>query len=98
MDRDIRGYDTRLKQYETEIGDLKARCDAMTFDTNRRMEENEVSIALLIGQFSSSFTFSLFKFSTMIWKSKSLHSNVSWKTKRYYVLIWKIRTKLSVKN
>ncbi len=42
-DRDARVYDSRLKQYENEIMDLKARYDAITFDATRRIEENEVA-------------------------------------------------------
>ena len=42
IDRDARGYESRLKQYENEIADVKGRCDAMTFDIKRKIEENEV--------------------------------------------------------
>lgn len=42
IDRDVRGYESRLKQYENEIADLKARCDGMKYDTTRKIEENEV--------------------------------------------------------
>lgn len=78
----------RLKQYENEIADLKARCDAMTFDTARRMEDNEVRI-IPLSYFINSFSFysSLFKSSIMIWKNKLPLSNVNWKMKHYYVLI-----------
>jgi hypothetical protein len=41
-DRDARTYESRLKHYENEISELKARCDAVTFDATRRFEENEV--------------------------------------------------------
>lgn len=48
-DRDARTYESRLKQYENEIGELKARLDAITLDATRRIEENEVRpIDLLI--------------------------------------------------
>jgi len=40
IDRDARGYESRLKQYQNEISELKARCDAITFDTTRKIEEN----------------------------------------------------------
>jgi phage shock protein A len=42
VDRDARGYESRLKQYETEISELKSRCDAITYDATRKIEENEV--------------------------------------------------------
>ncbi len=42
VDRDARGFESRLKQYENEIAELKARCDAMAFDTSRRIEETDV--------------------------------------------------------
>ena len=41
-ERDARAYESRLKQYENEIAELKARSDAITFDATRRIEENEV--------------------------------------------------------
>lgn len=41
-DRDVRAYELRLKQYENEITELKARNDAITFDATRKIEENEV--------------------------------------------------------
>ncbi len=42
IERDARGYESRLNQYENEIGELKARCDATTFNITRKIEENEV--------------------------------------------------------
>ncbi len=41
-DRDARVYESRLKQYENEIAELKARYDAITLDATRRIEETEV--------------------------------------------------------
>jgi len=40
-DRDVRGYESRFKQYENEISELKIRCDGITFDATRKIEENE---------------------------------------------------------
>jgi len=45
-DRDSRAYESRFKQYENEISELKARYDSITFDASRRIEENEVSLVL----------------------------------------------------
>ena len=42
-ERDIRATEARLKQYETEIGDLKARNEALVFDVNRKTDDNVVS-------------------------------------------------------
>ncbi|CAF1190190.1 unnamed protein product [Rotaria sordida] len=42
IDRDARGYESRLKQYENEIAELKARCNSITSDTTRKIEENEI--------------------------------------------------------
>jgi hypothetical protein len=42
-ERDLRAAEVRLKQYETEIGDLKARNEALGFDANRKTDENVVS-------------------------------------------------------
>jgi lamin B len=39
-ERDLRAAEGRLKQYETEIGDLKARNEALGFDANRKTDEN----------------------------------------------------------
>ncbi|CAF1039530.1 unnamed protein product [Adineta ricciae] len=41
-DRDSRAYEARMKQYESEIAELKARYDSITFDATRRMEDNEI--------------------------------------------------------
>lgn len=40
-ERDSRGFESRLKQYENDIAELKARCDAITFDNIRKTEDNE---------------------------------------------------------
>ncbi|CAF3765713.1 unnamed protein product [Rotaria sp. Silwood1] len=40
-DRDARIYETRFKQSENEISELKARYDAITLDASRKIEENE---------------------------------------------------------
>jgi hypothetical protein len=42
-ERDLRAAEGRLKQYETEIADLKARNEAIGFDANRKTDENVVS-------------------------------------------------------
>jgi hypothetical protein len=42
-ERDIRAIEGRLKQYETELGDLKARNEALGFDVNRKTDDNVVS-------------------------------------------------------
>ncbi len=42
-ERDLRAAEGRLKQYETEIGELKARNEALGFDANRKTDENVVS-------------------------------------------------------
>ncbi|CAF1678471.1 unnamed protein product, partial [Adineta ricciae] len=39
-ERDLRAAEGRLKQYETELSDLKARNDALGFDANRKTDEN----------------------------------------------------------
>jgi lamin B len=39
-ERDIRAAEGRLKQYETEIGELKARNEALGYDANRKTDEN----------------------------------------------------------
>lgn len=39
-ERDIRAIEARLKQYETEIGELKGQNDAFGFDLNRKTDEN----------------------------------------------------------
>ncbi|CAF2819610.1 unnamed protein product [Rotaria sp. Silwood2] len=41
IDRDSHGYESRLKQYETVIAELKTRCDSITSDRTRKIEENE---------------------------------------------------------
>lgn len=46
-DRDTRVYESRLKQYENEIGELKARVDTITLDATRRIEENEVHTIMI---------------------------------------------------
>ncbi len=42
-ERDVRSTEGRLKQYETEISDLKARNEALVFDNNRKTDDNVVS-------------------------------------------------------
>jgi hypothetical protein len=42
-ERDLRSTEARLKQYETEISDLKARNEALVFDNNRKTDDNVVS-------------------------------------------------------
>jgi hypothetical protein len=42
MDRDARNYESRLKQYETEIAELKVRCDTMMSDSKRKSDDNDV--------------------------------------------------------
>ncbi|CAF0904418.1 unnamed protein product [Rotaria sordida] len=39
-ERELRSVEGRLKQYETEIGDLKARNEALGYDANRKTDEN----------------------------------------------------------
>ncbi|CAF0782167.1 unnamed protein product [Rotaria sp. Silwood1] len=39
-ERELRAAEGRLKQYETEIGDLKARNEALGYDANRKTDEN----------------------------------------------------------
>ncbi|UJR33637.1 hypothetical protein I4U23_021071 [Adineta vaga] len=39
-ERDFRAIEGRLKQYETEISDLKARNEALGFDANRKTDDN----------------------------------------------------------
>lgn len=41
-DRDARVSESRLKQSENEIAELKARYDALALDASRKIEENEV--------------------------------------------------------
>ncbi|CAF0821197.1 unnamed protein product [Adineta steineri] len=43
-DRDSRVYESRLKQYENEISELKARYDSITLDAARRIEDNETLV------------------------------------------------------
>ncbi|UJR15242.1 hypothetical protein I4U23_002197 [Adineta vaga] len=45
-ERDSRAYEARMKQYESEISDLKARYDSIAFDASRRIEENETLLHL----------------------------------------------------
>jgi hypothetical protein len=45
-ERDARAYETRLKQHEIELAELKARSDAMTFDIARRQDDNDVRTML----------------------------------------------------
>jgi len=42
-ERDLRSVETRLKQYETELADLKARNEALVYDNNRKTDDNVVS-------------------------------------------------------
>ncbi|CAF3828399.1 unnamed protein product [Rotaria sp. Silwood1] len=42
IDRDVRGTESRLKQYENEIAELKTRCNSMIIETTRKNEENEI--------------------------------------------------------
>ncbi|UJR13623.1 hypothetical protein I4U23_000636 [Adineta vaga] len=39
-ERDLRAAEARLKQYETEIADLKARNEALVYDNNRKTDDN----------------------------------------------------------
>ncbi|CAF3613481.1 unnamed protein product [Rotaria sordida] len=39
-ERELRSAEARIKQYETEIGDLKARNEALVFDNNRKTDDN----------------------------------------------------------
>lgn len=39
-ERDLRAAEGRLKQYENELSDLKARNDALSYDANRKTDEN----------------------------------------------------------
>ncbi|CAF3683074.1 unnamed protein product [Rotaria socialis] len=41
IERDARAYESRLKQSENEITELKARYDAITLDSSRKIDENE---------------------------------------------------------
>ncbi|CAF0945592.1 unnamed protein product [Adineta ricciae] len=41
LERDARGYESRFKQYENEIAELRARCEAISFDVKRKIEDNE---------------------------------------------------------
>lgn len=42
-ERDLRSIEGRLKQYETELGELKAQNETLNFDNNRKTDENVVS-------------------------------------------------------
>ena len=42
-ERDLRAAENRLKQYETEIADLKSRNEALVYDNNRKTDDNVVS-------------------------------------------------------
>jgi hypothetical protein len=52
-DRDARVYESRFKQYENEISDLKARYDSIVFDASRRIEENEVVHPIIFNLFET---------------------------------------------
>lgn len=41
-ERDARTFESRLKQYEIEMAELRARADAINIDSSRRIEENDV--------------------------------------------------------
>ena len=41
-ERELRLFEARIKQYETEIADLKARNEALVFDHNRKTDDNMV--------------------------------------------------------
>ena len=41
-DHDVRVHESRLKQYENDIAELKIRSNTVTSDLKRRIEENEV--------------------------------------------------------
>ncbi|CAF2079725.1 unnamed protein product [Rotaria magnacalcarata] len=41
-ERELRLSETRTKQYETEITDLKARNEALVFDNNRKTDDNAI--------------------------------------------------------
>ena len=47
-EREARAADARLKQYETEIGDLKSRNEALVYDVNRKTDDNVVRSENLI--------------------------------------------------
>lgn len=53
-ERETRTYELRLKQYENDIAELKARSDAIQFDAARRIEDNEVKTNIF-SPFSQSF-------------------------------------------
>jgi hypothetical protein len=46
-ERDLRSIEARLKQYETELADLKARNEAIVYDNNRKSDDNVVSPFLI---------------------------------------------------
>ncbi|CAM4989238.1 unnamed protein product, partial [Rotaria socialis] len=39
-ERELRAAEGRLKQYEVEMGELKARNEAIGYDANRKSDEN----------------------------------------------------------
>ncbi len=47
-ERDLRAAETRLKQYETEIADLKTRNETLVYDNNRKTDDNVVSDSLVL--------------------------------------------------
>jgi len=55
LDRDVRGYESRLKQYENEISELKARCDGLMFDLTRKTDDNQ-SLENLNNDFAKQIT------------------------------------------
>lgn len=42
-ERDLRAAEGRLKQYETELAEIKSRNEALVYDNNRKTDENVVS-------------------------------------------------------
>lgn len=62
-ERETRTYELRLKQYENDIAELKARSDAIQFDAARRIEDNEVKANIFF------FVFSKFSFKKIIFSS-----------------------------
>lgn len=42
FEREIRNFETRFKQSENEITELKIRCETINAELNRKIEENQV--------------------------------------------------------
>jgi site-specific recombinase len=47
-DRDLRTADARLKQYEIEMSELKARNEALAYDVNRKTDDATVRRILIV--------------------------------------------------